>query len=185
MSPQCGNSYSEHEGSKRAWKLNTGRTLARGLLAGMALVSWSGGKANRWVFPSGVTSCSFGNYGLWWTLSYPAFSALFDEHAGELLCGLIPMAEWSPFVSSSCPSANSGLHLTVFPSRCRLGSFKLLAAPEWWHSDSNQLLSQPSVCEMSYHCYPHQQYQLKSVFKGHSFQWYMKFVSFLSFSLHS
>ena len=62
LSPQCGNSYSEHEGSKRAWSLNSGRTLAWGLLAGMALVSWSTGEANRWVFPSGVTSRSFRSY---------------------------------------------------------------------------------------------------------------------------
>ena len=51
MSPQCGNSYSEHEGLKRAWSLNSGRTLAWGLLAGMALLSWSAGEASRWVFP--------------------------------------------------------------------------------------------------------------------------------------
>ena len=129
MSPQCGNSYSEHKGSKRAWSLNSGRTLAWGLLAGMALVSWSTGEASRWVFPSGVTSRSFRSYAPWWTLPLPAFSALFDEHVGELLCGLIPTAEWSPSVGSSCPSGNCGLHLTVCPLRYHLGSFKLFALP--------------------------------------------------------
>ena len=33
------------------------------------------------------------------------------------------------FVGSPCPGGNSGLHLTVSPLRCHLGSFKLLAAP--------------------------------------------------------
>lgn len=57
MSAQYGNSYSEHKALKRAWRLNAGRTLARGFLAGMALVSWMAvwptGECFHWaIFPA-------------------------------------------------------------------------------------------------------------------------------------
>lgn len=90
--------------------------------------------------PGNYFFCFLSSYGPWGTLPFLAFSALFDENAGELPCGLIPMAEQLAFAGSSCPSGNAGLHLTVLPLRCCVGSFNLQRAPlSDAHPDSNQI----------------------------------------------